>query len=76
MISEEGGSDWLSRELSSAEINAIISIQKFARNFLQRRIDRAQKRGTIKNLIIQRALQSTLFVLKIDFQKSALVLFK
>ena len=75
-ILEEGGSDWFSRELSSKEIDAIISIQKCSRNFLQRRMSNARKCGTEKNLTIQRALKSTLAMLKIDFQKSALLLFK
>ena len=52
------------------------SIQKLARGFLQRRIDIARKCGTEKNIIVQRALQSTLSTLRVDFNKSALLLFK
>jgi hypothetical protein len=58
------------------EIDAITNIQKIARGFLQRRIDLARKAGTKKNLFIQQALKSTLSLLKADFNKSAILLFK
>jgi hypothetical protein len=62
--------------LSIDEIDAITSIQKMTRGFLQRRIDLARKSGTEKNITIQRALQSTMSLLKVDSNKSALLLFK
>ncbi len=73
---EDSSSDWLTRELNIDEIDAIESIQKIARGFLQRRINFARKSGTEKNLLIQRTLQSTMSLLKIDSNKTALLLFK
>ena len=75
-VLEETKSDLLVRELSIDEVDAITNIQKFARGFLQRRIDLARKSGTEKNLFIQQVLQSTMTLLKIDSTKSALLLFK
>jgi hypothetical protein len=57
-------------------MEAIINIQKSARGFLQRRILLARTPGTEKNLLIQRALQSTMTTLKADATKSASLLFK
>ena len=75
-ILEDLLSDWLSREISIDEIDAITSIQKAARGFLQRRIDLGRRSGTEKNLFIQRALRSTLSILKANANRSALLLFK
>ena len=75
-ILEDLLSDWLSREMTTNEIDAIRSIQKAARGFLQRRIDLGRRSGAEKNLFIQRALRSTLSLLKADANKSALLLFK
>jgi hypothetical protein len=73
---DEPLSDWLTRELSSNEMDAIINIQKSARGFLQRRIMHARTPGTEKNLLVQRALQSTMTTLKADAAKSASLLFR
>ncbi len=69
-------SDWLTRELSSSEMEAIVNIQKSARGFLQRRILLARTPGTEKNLLVQRVLQSTIVTLKADTTKSASLLFR
>ncbi len=58
------------------ETEAIASIQKIARGFLQRRIDLARKPGTERNLSVQRILQSTMGLLTADSNRSALLLFK
>lgn len=68
--------DWLTRDLNFDEIDAIINIQKCARGFLQRRIDHARQSGTDKNITTQKILQSTMNLLKNDFNKSASLLFK
>jgi len=73
---EEAISDWLTRELSSSELEAIINIQKVARGYLQRRIVHARTPGTEKNLLVQRILQSTMTILKADPTKYASLLFK
>jgi hypothetical protein len=65
--------DRLNQEMRIKELNAIKSVQKITRRFLQRRIDLARTAGTKKNLFIQQALQSTFSLLKND---SALLLFK
>jgi hypothetical protein len=57
-------------------MDAIVNIQKSARGFLQRRILIARTPGTEKNLLVQRALQSTMTTLKADAAKSASLLFK
>lgn len=73
---EELPSDWLTRELSFDEMDAILDIQKITRGFLQRRINVARQSGTEKNLTTQRILQSTMNLLKNDLNKSSLLLFK
>jgi ABC-type iron transport system FetAB ATPase subunit len=73
---EEPPFDWLTREVTQDEMEAITNIQKTARGFLQRRIALARTGGTEKNLKIHRALQSTMAILKVDSLKSALLLFK
>ncbi|CAF3557642.1 unnamed protein product [Rotaria sp. Silwood1] len=73
---EESIPDWLNHDLTSNEIECIINIQKVARGFLQRRILLARTPGTEKNLLTQRALQSTMAILKADVTKSALLLFR
>jgi hypothetical protein len=73
---EEPLSEWLSRELTPNEMEAIINIQKSARGFLQRRILLARTPGTEKNLLIQRVLQSAMTILKTDTAKSASLLFR
>ncbi|CAF4088818.1 unnamed protein product [Rotaria sp. Silwood2] len=75
-LQEESIPDWLSHDLASNELECIISIQKVARGFLQRRIFLARTPGTEKNLLTQRLLQSTMAILKADTMKSALLLFK
>jgi hypothetical protein len=75
-IVEEPLSDWLTRELSANELEAIVNIQKCARGYLQRRILLARTPGTEKNLLVQRALQSTMATLKADTTKSASLLFR
>ena len=57
-------------------MDAIINIQKSARGFLQRRTLNARTPGTEKNLLVQRALQSTMAILKNDTTKSAILLFR
>lgn len=69
-------SDWLTRELSSSEMEAIINIQKTARGYLQRRIILARTPGTEKNLLVQRVLQSTMKILKENSPKYESLLFK
>ncbi len=66
----------LTRELTINEIASVTNIQKSARGFLQRRIILARTAGTEKNLLIQRILQSTMSLLKVDSIKSAALLFK
>ncbi|CAF1130028.1 unnamed protein product [Rotaria sp. Silwood1] len=75
-LQEESIPDWLNHDLTSNEIECIINIQKVARGFLQRRILLARTPGTEKNLLTQRALQSTMAILKADVTKSALLLFR
>jgi hypothetical protein len=69
-------SEWLTRDLAPNEMEAIINIQKSARGFLQRRILLARTPGTEKNLLVQRALQTTMTTLKADAAKSASLLFR
>jgi len=66
----------LTKTLDEEEIEAIFSIQKVIRGFLQRRINLARQLGTEKNLQIQQVLQSSMCLLKADANKSALILFK
>ncbi|UJR30270.1 hypothetical protein I4U23_017808 [Adineta vaga] len=75
-LQEEPVSDWLTRELSANEMDAIVNIQKSARGYLQRRILNARTPGTERNLLIQRALQGTMTILKNDMTKSAVLLFR
>lgn len=75
-VPEEPLSDWLTRDLSPSETEAIINIQKTARGYLQRRIMQARTPGTEKNLLVQRILQSTMTILKADPTKYASLLFK
>ncbi|CAF3372079.1 unnamed protein product [Rotaria sp. Silwood1] len=75
-IQEEALSDLLTHELNESEIAAITNIQKSIRGFLQRRIALARTSGTEKNLFIQQILQSSMSLLKVDQNKSALLLFK
>ncbi|CAF1182417.1 unnamed protein product [Rotaria sordida] len=72
---EESIPDWLSHDLSINEMESIINIQKVARGFLQRRLLLARTPGTEKNFLTQRALQSTMTILKAEAPKSALTLF-
>ncbi|CAF0738248.1 unnamed protein product [Adineta steineri] len=73
---QETISDILTRELSINEMHSITNIQKCIRGYLQRRMMQARTVGTEKNLFIQRLLQSTMAVLKLDSMKSASILFK
>ena len=75
-IVEEPLSDWLTRELSANEMDAIINIQKSARGYLQRRILIARTPGSEKNLLAQRILQTAMATLKADPNKSASLLFR
>ena len=75
-LAEEPVSDWLTRELSGQELEAITNIQKVARGYLQRRIILARTPDTEKNLLVQRVLQATMTTLKADTTKSASLLFR
>lgn len=57
-------------------MESIISIQKVARGFLQRRILVARTPGSEKNIAAQKLLQSTMTILKTDAAKSAIILFR
>jgi hypothetical protein len=76
IFTEEPVSDWLTREVSGNELEAIMNIQKIARGYLQRRIILARTPGTEKNLLVQRVLQATMTTLKADTTKSASLLFR
>ena len=73
---EEPTSEWLSKELTINEINAIVSIQKIARGYLQRRILLARTPNSDKNIQTQQALTNTMNTLKIDSTKAAGLLFR
>ena len=75
-LSEETIPEWLNRDLSAAEMESIISIQKVARGFLQRRILIARTPGSEKNVLAQKLLQTTMTILKTDAAKSAIILFR
>ena len=57
-------------------MSAIVSIQKIARGYLQRRILLTRTPGTEKNLQAQQALQASMVALKADVPKSAGLLFR
>ena len=73
---EEPVSEWLTRDLTFREIEAVTNIQKCVRGFLQRRIRLARTPGTEKNAQTQRILQLTMTHLKADAAKSASILFR
>ena len=75
-ILDEPLPEWLNHELTASEMNAIVSIQKIARGYLQRRILLTRTPGTEKNLQVQQALQTSLVALKADVAKSAGLLFR
>ena len=73
---DEPLSEWLTRDLTGSELNAILSIQKIARGYLQRRIILTRTPGTEKNLQAQQFLQNSMMILKADAAKTAALLFR
>lgn len=73
---DEPTSEWLLRDLTALELNAVLSIQKMARGFLQRRVLFTRTPGTEKNIQAQQLLQNSMATLKVDAPKTAALLFR
>ena len=75
-MTDEPTSEWLLRDLTALELNAVLSIQKMARGFLQRRVLFTRTPGTEKNIQAQQLLQNSMATLKVDAPKTAALLFR